>query len=190
MKLIAPIISCCLLALSAAVHATSDLASATYSQYVDDKGNMTLPEEFDTQWTFVGTWVVDHREDTAIGAEGIHNVYTQPDVVKHYQQHGTFPDGAIFIKELLEGHTKAMTTGNITFAGKKEGWFMMVKDTKGRFKDNLLWGDGWGWALFNADAPDKVVTQNYRMECLGCHIPAQPTDWIYVEGYPLFNTAH
>jgi hypothetical protein len=28
------------------------------------------------------------------------------------------------------------------------------------------------------------VTADYREECLGCRVPAQGTDWVYVEGYP------
>ena len=62
-----------------------------------------------------------------------------------------------------------------------------VKDTEGRFSSNPLWGDGWGWALFNADQPDKTVTKNYKTECLGCHIPARNDDWIYLSGYPLLT---
>lgn len=47
-----------------------------------------------------------------------------------------------------------------------------------------LWGDGWGWALFKADAPDKQVATDYKKDCLGYHIPAKSTDWTYVHGYP------
>ena len=70
----------------------------------------------------------------------MHNVYTQPGVVEYYLQHKLFPDGAVLIKELLKGVTAPMTTGTVSRAGEPEGWFMMVKDSQGRFKDNLLWG--------------------------------------------------
>ena len=64
-----------------------------------------------------------------------------------------------------------------------EVWFVMIKDEKGRYPGNPLWGDGWGWALFKSDAPDKQVATHYKNDCLGCHIPAQTTDWVYVQGY-------
>jgi hypothetical protein len=41
-----------------------------------------------------------------------------------------------------------------------------------------------GWALFKSDAPDKQVATDYKKDCLGCHIPAKATDWVYVQGYP------
>jgi hypothetical protein len=59
----------------------------------------------------------------------------------------------------------------------------MVKDTDGRFDSNPLWGDGWGWVLFNSDQPQTAVTTNYKTECVGCHIPARDDDWIYTAGY-------
>ncbi len=63
----------------------------------------------------------------------------------------------------------------------------MIKDTKGRFDKNLAWGDGWGWALIKTNNTKENVTINYRTECLGCHIPAKKTDWIYIEGYPTLS---
>ena len=61
----------------------------------------------------------------------------------------------------------------------------MVKDTQGRFDSNTLWGDGWGWALFKADNTDKLVTTNYKTECIESHLPARHDDWIYLSGYPV-----
>ena len=37
-------------------------------------------------------------------------------------------------------------------------------EAKGRYPENPLWGDGWGWALFKADSPDKQVATNYKKE--------------------------
>jgi hypothetical protein len=28
------------------------------------------------------------------------------------------------------------------------------------------------------------VSTNFRTDCLGCHVPAKDTDWIYTEAYP------
>ncbi len=57
-------------------------------------------------------------------------------------------------------------------------------DDQGRFPGNDNWGEGWGWALFNARDTEKSASTNFRASCLGCHIPARQTDWIYVQGYP------
>jgi hypothetical protein len=60
----------------------------------------------------------------------------------------------------------------------------MVKDEKGRFNNNPNWGNGWGWALFKANDPTKNVSTNFQDDCIGCHVPAQDTGWVYIQGYP------
>ncbi len=156
----------------------------SFSPYVDSEGNITRPTEFREKWTYLGSWV--HPEDMK---SGMHNVYTEPGVVEKYKQNGNkFPDGAVIIKEVLSQGSQDMTTGKGVLHGKdKVLWFVMVKDEKGRFADNPKWGDGWGWALYNADAPSKDVATDYKKDCLGCHIPAKGTDWIYTEGYPVLK---
>ena len=123
-------------------------------------------------------------EENQVGSKGFHNVYTQPETVEAFRSTGKFPDGAVLVKELLKAKTNSMTTGEISCATETEGWFIMIKDAKGRFKDNPLWGDGWGWALFNAGNNTKTVTENYKDDCLQCHVPAKQDDWIYLRGYP------
>ncbi len=170
--------------------AVADVSLAsTYGSLVDESGNISLPVDFRRNWAFLGTWsiaaadVETSGEASGHGAAGLHNVYTQAESIDYFRTMGEFPDGAVIIKELLAATTDPMTTGTVSRGTKVEGWFVMVKDTQGRFKSNPLWGDGWGWALFQADRPDTPVTQNYKTECLGCHIPARNDDWIYVSGY-------
>jgi hypothetical protein len=180
--------------ISLAVIITTSLnvyAKETYSPYVDAKGNITLPSDFDSKWVFVGTWsiaaedVKQSADASGHGAASLHNVYTQPGTVEAFRNTGKFPDGAVLIKELLNTETTKMTTGKVSRANKNEGWFIMVKDTKNRFPENRLWGDGWGWSLF--DVNKKVTSKDYKTECLGCHIPAKQNDWVYLEGYPMLR---
>ena len=77
-----------------------------------------------------------------------------------------------------------MTTGHASFWDDDAGWFVMIKDTKDRFKDSGLWGDGWGWALFDASDRTKPTTKNYKAECIACHLPTRKTDWVHVWAYP------
>ncbi len=169
--------------LGAVVFTRSGLTEESFSPYVDDKGNISLPKDFH-EWYFLGTWGVATDEDNEVGSKGFHNVYTQPETVLAFRKTGKFPDGAVLVKELLKAKTDSMTTGEISYASETEGWFIMIKDAEGRFKDNKLWGDGWGWALFNADNPTKTVTEDYKSDCLPCHEPAKKDDWIYLRGYP------
>ncbi len=169
--------------LAAVPFAGSGLTAEPFSPYVDEKGSITIPKDF-RSWYFLGTWGVAADEDGQVGSKGFHNVYTQPETITAFRSTGKFPDGAVLVKELFKAATNSMTTGEISYAAETEGWFIMIKDTQGRFKENRLWGDGWGWALFNADDPAKTVTTDYKDDCISCHVPAEKDDWIYIGGYP------
>lgn len=179
---IALLLSCC------GVAAAAESFAATYGSLVDDAGNISLPKDFRSDWTFLGAWSIAQKDAAdGQGAAGLHNVYTQPGVAEYFSENGSFPDGAVLVKELFKTVTAPMSTGTVSRAGEVEGWFVMVKDTKGRFAASPLWGDGWGWAFFGADQPEKTVTKDFKTECIGCHIPARQDDWIYVSGYPVLT---
>ena len=78
-----------------------------------------------------------------------YEVFQQPakDVI-YFRKNGRFPDGAVIIKEVLEAIGSGHTTGKAYWGERGKTWFVMVKDTHGRFTTNPLWGDGWGWAQF------------------------------------------
>ncbi|SCY08716.1 Cytochrome P460 [Nitrosospira sp. Nl5] len=157
---------------------------ADFSLYVDKSGNISLPDDFRLSMTHLGSWFVPEGE-----ASGFHDVYTEPETVRAYRKTGIFPDGATLVKELRPSTASNYTTGtNVSHAtGGVKQWFVMIKDTKARFADNPVWGDGWGWALIKTDSSNRNTTTNYRAECLSCHMPAKNTDWIYVEGYPTLS---
>jgi hypothetical protein len=90
----------------------------------------------------------------------------------------------VLVKEVFEATTGPMTTGTVSHAQTLKGWFVMVRDSKNTHPGNKLWGDGWGWSWFDASNPTKTASTDYKANCLGCHVPAQGTEWIYVNGYP------
>jgi hypothetical protein len=155
-----------------------------FSDYVDDKGNISFPEGFRTEMVHLGSWFVPSG-----AASGFHDVYTEKSTVLAYRKTGQFPDGATLIKELRASNAADYTTGagvsHSTDSIKQ--WFVMIKDGKGRFTENPLWGDGWGWALYKPDNPESNVATNYKTDCLGCHVPAKMNDWVYTEAYPILT---
>lgn len=155
----------------------------SFSPWVDGHGNISLPEDFRTTWSHLGDWVVPEE-----GGLSFHEVYSEGDSVGYFNRHRQFPDGATLVKEVRSSRSAQMTTGHASWAADNQIWFVMVKDALGRFKDNPVWGDGWGWALFSSDNPQVSVTKDYRQECLPCHLPAKENDWVYVEGYPTLKS--
>lgn len=157
-----------------------------FSLAVDDNGKISLPDvDYRKDWVALGSWAV--AADEGEGSAGIHAVYTQLEAVEAYRKTGAFPDGTVLIKELFSTTTEDMTTGTVSRAADTTGWFVMVKDATGRFPGNNLWGDGWGWAYFDAGNRLETTSTDYRTDCKGCHVPAQNTDWVYTQAYPVLK---
>lgn len=161
----------------------------THSKYkgaaaaiVDAKGNMHVPADYQTAYRMLGTWAV--AADDGPGSKQLHVVYASPGTVAAYRKDGHFPDGTVLVKEVFKATTNKMTTGMVSSVDTLAGWFVMVKDDVGRFPKNKLWGDGWGWAWFDATDSRKTTSTDYKTDCQACHVPAQASDWIYINGYP------
>lgn len=169
-----------LIALPLIIGANSD-REKTYSPHVNPGGDISKPFDYRSNWVHLGSWVVSDEKSPG---HGFHDVYTQPATAKTYKATGRFPDGAVLIKEIRKVNSGAKTSGQASWAGDVSVWFVMVKDLKGRFRNHPNWGDGWGWALYEAKDPSRNVSVEYKTDCLPCHIPAQNTDWVFVEGYP------
>lgn len=157
-------------------------AGPASAKVVDAKGNLRVPENYRTLYQALGSWAI--AADSGPGSKEIHAVYASPGTIDAYRKTGRFPDGAVLVKEVYDTSTNDMTTGTVSHADQLKGWFVMVRDSKNGHPGNPLWGDGWGWSWFDADKPLKTTSTDYKSDCLGCHVPAQSTDWIYVNGYP------
>jgi Cytochrome P460 len=150
---------------------------------VDKTGTIRKPPDYRDLYQFLGTYAVLDPKGNQI-----HVTYATPGTAEYYRKNGKFPDGAVLVKEVFGTEHAALTTGDSHWASGTKVWFVKIKDEKHRFPQNALWGDGWGWFLFKADAPDKQVATDYKKDCLGCHIPAKSTDWTYVQGFPVLSS--
>jgi hypothetical protein len=162
----------------------SQFGGATAS-IVDNKGNLHVPTDYRTSFQMLGSWAV--AKDSDLGSKQLHVVYASPGTIAAYRKDGHFPDGAVLVKEVFDTNTQVMTTGTVSSAGTLTGWFVMVKDSVGRFPATKLWGDGWGWSWFDTNNPQQATTTDYKTDCQSCHLPAQHSDWIYTNGYPVLT---
>ena len=156
-----------------------------YSGYdlVDKAGNIRKPSDFRERYQAIGTYMVLNPNGNQMQV-----TYASPGAAEIYRKTGKFPDGTVLVKEVFGTDHAQLTTGDAHWASGTKVWFVMIKDAKGRYPGNPLWGDGWGWALFKSESPDKQVATDYKKDCLGCHIPAKSTDWVYVQGYPVLSS--
>jgi hypothetical protein len=174
-----------LLALVCSASTFLTIADEHFSPYVDSTGNISSPVDFRASMVHLGSWFVP--EGTA---SGFHDVYTEKATVDAYRKTGKFPDGATLVKELRASKAGNYSTGKGVHHATEnvKQWFVMIKDSKNRFSENRLWGDGWGWALFKPGTDSKNAASDYKVDCLGCHVPAKDKDWIYTEAYPTLTT--
>ena len=151
---------------------------------VDKTGNIRKPAEVRDHYQLLGTY------DVLLNPKGeqMHVTYASPGTAEYYRKNGKFADGTVLVKEVFGTDHASMTTGDAHWASGTQVWFVMIKDEKNRYPNNPLWGDGWGWALFKADAPDKQVATDYKKDCLTCHVPARSADWVYIQGYQVLKS--
>lgn len=165
-----------------ALVACSQPSGPTVDGALDATGALHVPVNYRATYQGLGSWAVAADKD--VGAKEFHTVYASPGAAAAYARDHRFPDGTVLVKEVAEAMTAPMTTGTVSHSTKLKGWFVMVRDEHNRHTGSKLWGDGWGWAWFDADAPKAAKTTDYKAECLACHEPARKTDLSYVEGYP------
>jgi cytochrome c len=154
-----------------------------FSPYVTRDGGISLPLDYREKFLHLGTWAVATKPGKTV--DEMHIVYTRPEDIQAYRRDGKFPDGAVLVKEVVKTGSDQLTTGEATWSTDIKIWFVMIKDAKGRFPKNDLWGDGWGWALYEAKDPKRNVATDYQIDCKTCHIPAKKDDWVYIRGYPV-----
>ncbi|HYO83374.1 MAG TPA: cytochrome P460 family protein [Bryobacteraceae bacterium] len=154
-----------------------------FTELVDKDGNIRRPKQVRDAYQSLGTFTVLNPRGNEM-----HATYASPGTAAAYRQTGKFPDGSVLVKEVFGTEHERLTTGDAHYAVGTKVWFVMIRDEKGRYPKNTLWGNGWGWALFKSDAPDKQVANDYKKDCLGCHVPAKSTDWVYIRGYPVLTS--
>jgi hypothetical protein len=167
------------------VNRVASSRGASQANVVDANGNLRVPENYRTLYQSLGSWAI--AADSGRSSKEMHEVYASPGAIDAYRESGHFPDGTVLVKEVFGTSTTGMTTGTVSHASTLKGWFVMVRDSRNTRQGNTLWGDGWGWSWFDANKPLKTTSTNYKTDCQGCHLPAQSTNWIYVDGYPVLR---
>jgi len=61
----------------------------------------------------MGSWAIVNEGGAG---NGVHNVFTTPDVIEAFNKTGEFPDSAVIVKEVLASEGKQLTTGAANWA--------------------------------------------------------------------------
>lgn len=153
---------------------------------VNSRGDISLPSGFE-RWPTLGSWATASKGEGA-PVDEVHAVYVSPGGIESFLKDGEFADGTVLVKDVREAKASLLTTGNAHWPTDTKVWFVMVKDKQANYPGNPLWAEGWGWALFSGDNPKTQIATSFENDCQACHQPAEATDWIYSEAYPVLRT--
>ena len=165
-------------------------ASASGSTAVfDSQGRLKLPTGY-RRWVFLGAPLTpDGLNNGKAGFPEYHLVYVEQQNLDAYLKTGSFPEGAVIVKELTRvldptfpDGSRAEPSGRGYFNGEFNGLDVTVKDSKRFAKSN-------GWGFFNFGHHPlpyaESATEASISECAGCHMSfVAKTDMTWVQFYP------
>lgn len=123
------------------------------------------------QWTHTKSMaIVSDRHPLFTTFGGIHHIYVNDVGLKAAKAHGTYPDGAVIVFDLLEWNE---AEGAYT-EGARKLVAVMHKDSK-RFKDT----GGWGFEGFKAGDPKQRVVTDAANQCFNCHAAQKEHDAVF-----------
>lgn len=125
------------------------------------------PEGF-RKWNHVKTGLIGPNSSAFKTTGGFHHIYANDRAMEGYAS-GHFPQGSIFVFDVIEGNEK---DGN-TIEGNRRHVDVMVKDSL-RYPST----GGWGYEEFKGNSKtERVLTETVRTACFNCHT-RQP-DYIF-----------
>jgi hypothetical protein len=152
----------------------------------NNEGELLKPTGY-RKWIYVGTPVTpnDMNDGNASFPE-FHSVYMNPDAYDHYEKTGDFPNGTVFVKELVSVGDKEATSGKGYFMDEFSGLEVAIKD-KTRFKDEPA---NWAYFSFGHKYPlkEKAKAQP-TSSCNECHEGNADDDWVFTQYYPVLRAA-
>lgn len=120
--------------------------------------NVAYPSGY-RRWTLVKTVLIGTQSPAFKDSGGIHHIYANEKSMEGYAT-GKFPDGAIFVFDLLEAKEKDGVTGE----GSRKRIDVMVKDSK-----RYAASGGWGFERFLGDTRTAALNEENRKICVTCH---------------------
>ena len=130
--------------------------------------DLVLYPEGYRKWVHIRTGLVGPTNPDFQISGGFHHIYSNNKAMEGYAT-GIFPEGSIFVFDVLEGIEK---DGN-TAEGKRKVVDVMIKDSI-KYRST----GGWGYEEFKGNSKtERVLSETRRTECFNCH--AKQKDYIF-----------
>ncbi|OEO25969.1 cytochrome P460 [Pseudomonas sp. J237] len=154
--------------------------------YTFKDGKLDRPTGY-REWVFVGTPLTPNDMNNGKAAfPEFHNVYIDRKSWDQWKEKGTFRDGAIMVKELIDVGSKAAPSGKGYFEGDFIGLEATIKSKK------LFPKEPGNWAYFSFSTPDhKALTDTATAfptaACNACHDASAADDFVFTQYYPVLR---
>ena len=133
--------------------------------------SVAYPEGY-RAWAHVRSAIITPQSPAHKRFGGIHHIYANDKAMEGYTK-GEFPDGAIFIFDLLE----TQESQGVISEGQRQALDVMQKDSK-RFAAT----GGWGFEEFKGDSKtERTVGALATSECFQCHEKKQKQGFVFSE---------
>jgi len=120
-------------------------------------------------WTHVKSLELKAKHPLFKDFGGLHHVYVNDTGLATLKQGGVYPDGTIFVFDLLGVKSDEAATAE---AGRKV-LGVMYKNSAAFTKTG-----GWGFEGFGKDKTDRVINGKHE-SCFGCHAPEKGSDYVF-----------
>ena len=122
------------------------------------------------KWVHVKTALVGPQSPAFSSSGGFHHIYANAKAMEGFES-GKFPDGAVFVFDLLE----AKEANGVTAEGARQRIDVMVKDAQ-RYSSS----GGWGFERFlGDDDKNRPLTDETRAQCFSCHEQVKAHDFVF-----------
>jgi cytochrome P460 len=130
---------------------------------------VAYPEGY-RHWEHVKSMLIGPQSPFYEKSGGLHHVYANEKALQGFST-GRFPDGAVFVFDLLE----VQESKGATVEGARKLIDVMEKDSK-RFEAT----GGWGFEEFKQGNPaERALTAKGAQDCYTCHTTARSSDFVF-----------
>ncbi|MEZ8358349.1 cytochrome P460 [Vibrio splendidus] len=154
-----------LLGIAVTITSSVSFAQNDYAQFTDE-GSLVRPQDY-REWIFAGTATTPKIVNNDVLFPDFQNIYIDPDSYKAWKETGTFPEGTIMVKEILDLGLTNSPVGKGFYQGDFRTLSAAVK-SKVRYPDTV---GNWNYFSF-VNKKDKKLNKTAKplgSRCSGCH---------------------
>ena len=152
------------------------LLLASFGALAQEPETMAVPDNY-RQWVFLTSSLdLDYNTAAPRSQHMLDNVFVDPKAFAAFQKTGTWPVGAILIKE----NRNAESTGTLSKAGQFQAG---VKNLEIHIKDGKRFAGGWSFFV-SPDGKAPGALRPLSANCYSCHQDHGAVDTTFVQFYP------